>query len=144
MATNMTKAIKKVEQAEAKSQQSSAVKKATENYKQLTVAIREYQKATATGNTEQQKYWNGRINSAKAELDLQKKNINTISDENGQRTKTLDILNRGNNALDAHNKKISEGNKVSEQLGKNFDNIYQKLKIIATVSLAKMWYDALQ
>lgn len=155
MATNMANAIKNVEQAQKKVGQSTQarkdaqeVKKATEQYRLLTTAIREWQKASKGGHEELSSYWNKRIGSISHELQLTKQNITNVSEENGARQKVLDTIKKSENALASFNKNtqksVTKSVKDAGALSKSFDSIWSKLKLITGISIAKMWYDALR
>ena len=119
------------------------LKKANTAYRDLTRAQNEYLKASKNGNSTQMNFWKNQIeyaNRAKEGVEQQLRSYGFTEEEI---RRIEQVLMRCGNAQDTFNKKTESGINVTQSLADNFDRMYGKIQLIAGISLAKIWRDAL-
>lgn len=122
-------------------QANDAVRKMAAAYRDLTTAQREYNRSEKAGNG-LSGYWQSRINASRQILTNIQQQANSLGLNADQMQRINDLAQRANNAQDLFNQNLSQGNSATEALADNFDKIWGKLKMIAGLSLTKMFYDA--
>lgn len=122
-------------------QANDAVRKMAAAYRDLTTAQREYNRSEKAGNG-LSGYWQSRINASRQILTNIQQQASSLGLNADQMQRINDLAQRANNAQDLFNQNLSQGNSTTEALADNFDKVWGKLKMIAGLSLTKMFYDA--
>lgn len=122
-------------------QATDAVRRMASAYRDLITAQREYNRSEKAGNG-QSGYWQSRINASRQILTNIQQQASSLGLNADQMQRINDLAQRANNAQDLFNQNLSQGNSTTEALADNFDKIWGKLKMIAGLSLTKMFYDA--
>ena len=122
-------------------QANDAVRKMAAAYRDLTTAQREYNRSEKAGNG-LNGYWQSRINASRQILTNIQQQASSLGLNADQMQRINDLAQRANNAQDLFNQNLSQGNSTTEALADNFDKVWGKLKMIAGLSLTKMFYDA--
>ena len=126
-----------------KQNQQAEVNKVTSAYKNLTTAISEYNRARQAGNTEGANYWRQQVESSNQVLQNMKQNVDMSNLEANQREKVNQAIQRGSSAYQNFIAQQSQSVSMTETLAGQFDKMYGKLKLIAGISLVKIFHDAL-
>lgn len=93
----------------------AAVREMTELYKRLNTSYSEYVKALKEGNTQNQSYWKGQLNSAKETMRFVKSNAESLIDEAGARKKVLEIISDSETVMNRYYKTIRDTHLAEEE-----------------------------
>ena len=118
------------------------VNRVTTAYRNLTTAISEYNRARQAGNTEGANYWRQQIDGSNQILQNMQQSVDMSKLDASQREKINQAIQRGASAYQNFVTQQSQSVSMTETLAGQFDKMYSKLKLIAGISLAKIFHDA--
>lgn len=121
----------------------SQLKKVTAAYRQLTQAQREQVKAAKQRDDTGMKYWETQITAANNEITLIREQIDSLNLEEDVREQILRIIQQAISAQNEFNDKTDKAKQFANNLEQQFSKVLNVVKMVAGISLAKMWHDAL-
>ena len=120
----------------------STVKSIESSYKELTKAAREYKKAISSKDQGSADYWSARGATAFENLNSFAEYSRYLNLTADQQQRINDLVQQGTGLNRNFGLRIQESATATEVLADNFDKVWGKLKMIAGLSLTKMFYDA--
>lgn len=89
------------------------------------------------------KYWETQITAANNEITLIREQIDSLNLEEDVREQILRIIQQATSAQKEFNDKTDKAKQFANNLEQQFSKVLNVVKMVAGISLAKMWHDAL-
>lgn len=114
----------------------------TKAYKSLEDAARNFRKAEKAGDEAGKSYWRERAEAATAAVEKERITIDMSRLTVEQRQKILDILEKSRAAQETFKEGTEEETSMVDNLSQQWDKVRRGIMMIAGISLAKVWKDA--
>lgn len=119
------------------------LKRAQTEYKNLTSAQKGYMDAMNRGDQSSMQFWQARIDQSGIVIANLEEEANTLDHNSAQYQNITKIIQQMRDAQGQFGQKIQQSTDLAANMSQQFSKLFSIVKMIAGVSLVKIWHDAL-